>query len=686
MSKENMNYYIKDAMITEAFNQDKRIRPRRSALRITGIYIVIGSLWILLSDQILSFLVKNEEVYREIQLFKGWFYVFATGAIFYLIIYRAFLLYRKALDSLAGSYEELNATYEEIVAMNEELDRQREEIGVSEERYRLVTEGVTDGIWDWDLVNDIYFVSDKWKQDFGYGPQEIGNTIFSWEQLYYPGDWEICKKDIERYFERKTGVYESVYRIRNKANEYRWILSRGKGVWDKDGKPVRMAGSHTDITEKKEMEGKLERLAYFDALSSLPNRVYFENEFNQKIAQNRKVCIVNVDIDDLKHINDLYGQEAGNQYLQYFATLMSNVFGSPDMVAHISGDQFAILHVIEHEKDIIPKLDMLFSYIRNPWKTHGDTLHVSASMGVAFYPEDGADYNTLMQNAEIAMFNKKENKKDGYTIFEKKMYEDTMKLSQMNAQLKNAIDAEEFLLYYQPQYDLKDGKMTGMEALIRWNHPKEGFIPPMEFIPIAEKAGSIIPITIWVLQTAIAKKRMWEAEGLPSVKMAVNLSGHVIVNETVVDKICEIFETMQIKPGELEIEVTETAVMLDLERAKSSLLKLRSYGITVAMDDFGTGYSSLTYLHSLPLDSLKMDREFVNSIENKSEDSLICKTVIDLAHNMNLEVVAEGIETEEQRDFLLSNQCDVGQGYYFSKPVPEDVIMNLMRQEQELKN
>lgn len=678
MDKDTINHIINESVIKKDYDKDRRIRPSHTTSRITIIYIVIGGLWILLSDRILSILVRNEEIYREFQLYKGWFYVFATGAIFYFIIYRAFLLYRKTLDSLVSSYEELNAIYEEIVAMNEELDRQRAELGVSEERYRLVTEGVSDGIWDWDVVNDVYYVSDKWKQDFDYEIQEIGSTIFAWEQLYYPGDWDKCKKELEAYFEQRTGIYESVYRIRNKANEYRWILSRGKGVWDQDERPIRMAGSHTDITEKKEMEEKLEKLAYFDSLTLLPNRACFEKEFAEKYAKRQRICIVNVNVDDMKHINDLYGQEAGDEYLQYISRLMSEVFSEPDMVAHISGDQFAIFHVIEQEGDIVPKLDLLMQNIRRPWKTNGDFLHVSASMGVAVYPEDGAEYSTLMHNAEIAMFHKKENKKDGYVFFERKMYEDTMKISQMNAQLKNAIAAKEFLLYYQPQYDLKSGRVSGLEALIRWNHPKDGFIPPMEFIPIAEKAGSIIPITIWVLQTALQTKRKWEQDGLLSVKVAVNLSGHVLVNEAIVDQICEILENMEIRPGELEIEVTETAVMLDLDKAKRNLLKLRSYGVTIAMDDFGTGYSSLTYLHSLPLDILKMDREFVSNIENKDEDSLICKTVIDLAHNLNLEVVAEGIETAGQKEFLIANECDVGQGYYFSKPVPEDALYHLI--------
>lgn len=542
---------------------NRKVKPEVTALKLIGLYLTIGVLWILLSDRLLNMVVKSGAVFKKMQLYKGWFYVFITGIIFFLIIYKSLRLYKEALDYVLKGYEELTATYEELMAMNEELDEQNNEL--------------------------------------------------------------------ERQAE-----------------------------------------------ERKILEEKLEALAYYDPLTELPNRIFFERKINSFIEQNRKIAIINVDIDDLKHINDMFGQDAGNTYLKYIANILSKVMVQPNIIAHLNGNQFAIAYIIEDEDDLDIKLQLLFDQIRIPWEFNDEKLFVTASAGLATFPEHGDTFATLMQNAEIAMFKQKEMGKDGYTFFQSIMYEETLKISEMNTQLRKAIENEEFVLNYQPQFDLITGKMIAAESLIRWIHPKKGIIPPMDFIPLSEKTGQIIPISMWVLKTAITQKREWEKKGYPSLKIAVNMSGYVIANEAIVDTICEMLESMDIKPGEIEIEVTETAVMLDLEKAKESLLRLRSYGISIAMDDFGTGYSSLTYLHTLPFDILKMDREFIKNIKTKDEDNFIYKTIIDLAHNMDLTIVAEGIETKEQKEFLLKNNCDIGQGYYFSKPIAASEIEKIL--------
>jgi len=664
----------------------KKVRPELTALKILGIYVMIGSLWILLSDKVLVMFHVSDSAFKEISIYKGWFYVIITGLIFFLIIYRSLRLYKESIDYVLMSYEELNSTYEEIMAMNEELDQQNSELQrqtnalmISEQRNQVIVDGSYDGIWDWDILNDIYFIPDKWKKEFGYEPDEIGKKISQIKELFYPGDWEKVKESMDKYLIEENGIFESICRIRKKSGEYRWILTRGKGVLDENGKLQRIAGSHTDITERKKMEEKLESLAYYDTLTGLPNRILFERKVTEFIEQNQRLAIINLDIDDLKRINDLFGQEAGDKYLNYIANSLTAVMSDTDIIAHLSGNQFAIAHVInEKYDDTKDTLELLFRQIRIPWEINEDILFVTSSAGLAMFPEHGTTFATLMQNAEIAMFNQKDKGKDGYTFFQPIMYEETLMIGQINTQLRKAIENEEFVLYYQPQYDLKTGKMIAMEALIRWNHPEKGIIPPMEFIPFSEKTGQIIPISIWVLKTAIMQKREWEKKGYESLKIAVNMSGHVIADESIVDTLCEMLQNYEIKPGEIEIEVTETAVMLDLEKAKDSLKRLRSYGISIAMDDFGTGYSSLTYLHSLPFDILKMDREFIKNIKTEDEDSFIYKTVIDLAHNMDLIIVAEGIETREQRDFLLKYNCDLGQGYYFSKPIPASEIEKML--------
>ena len=672
----------------EDFSEMRRkARPRLTALRILGLYLSFGSLWILLSDKILGIVVKDVELGKQMQTYKGWFFVFITGLIFFFIIYRSLRLYKEAMNYVLMSYEELNSTYEEIIAMNEELDlqngelqRQKNALMTSEQRNQVIVDGSYDGIWDWDVLNDIYFISDNWKKQFGYEPDEIGNKMIDFQSLFYPGDWKTLKKSMNKYLKDESGVFEAVYRIREKSGEFRWIQTRGKGVLNENGKLQRMAGSHTDITQRKKMEEKLELLAYYDTLTGLPNRILFERKVIECIEQNQRLAIMNIDIDDLKRINDLFGQEAGDNYLKYIANLLTKVMENTDMVAHLSGNQFAIAHLIDENNDDTENiLELLFQQIRIPWKIDKDNLFVTSSIGVAKFPEHGGSFPVLMQNAEIAMFNQKDNGKDGYTFFRPMMYEETLKIGQMNTELRKAIEYEEFVLHYQPQYDLKTGEMIAMEALIRWEHPLKGIIPPMEFIPYSEKTGQIVPISIWVLKTAIMQKREWEKKGFETLKIAVNMSGHVIADEAVVDLLCRMLEMFVIKPGEIEIEVTETAVMLDLDIAKDSLERLRSYGISIAMDDFGTGYSSLTYLHTLPFDILKMDREFIKNIKAEDEDSFLYKTVIDLAHNMDLIIIAEGIETKEQKDFLLKNNCDIGQGYFFSKPVPALEIEKMLK-------
>ncbi len=666
---------------------EKKVRPVFESIKIALLYLGMGALWILLSDKILNAVVESEDLIRKIQMFKGWFYVIITAMIFYIIIRKTLQLYKDANDSVLRGYEELSAAHEELMAMNEELEdqnlkleTQHNELSVIQERYQLAVEGANDGIWDWDILNDVYFVTEKWKQLLGYEAHEVGNTIYSWENLIYPEDWERTKNAVNQYIEEKREFYESTYRVRHKSGKYHWILSRGKGVRDKNGKATRIAGSHTDITERVQLEEKLQLLAYYDNLTGLPNRILFEEEVTKAIQKYEKIAIINIDMDDLKHVNDMFGNKIGDCYIQHIAKILANLNSFHDMVVRLNGDQFAILLTeIDTQQDISDKLDLLIHKIRKPWNYNGQDIYGTVSMGVTVYPEHGTDVATLIQNAEIAMFQQKQNGKNGYIFFQTSMYEKTLYYIQMNRQLREAIEKGEFVLYYQPQYDLKTEKMIAMEALIRWNHPKKGFISPMEFIPVAEKTGQITPISKWVLKTAIKQRREWEDKGYQSVKIAVNLSGQCITESDTIDSICEMFQDIHIKPGEIEIEVTETSVMIDMNKAKDNLQKLRNFGITVAMDDFGTGYSSLTYLQELPLDILKIDREFIKNVKTQHEDASIYKTVVEMAHSMKLHVVAEGIETKEQKEYLLKNNCDIGQGFYFSRPLPVSEVEKIIK-------
>ena len=669
--------------------EKKKVKPNVEAFRIILLYLLIGGLWILLSDTILAYLVKSDEIFKEIQLYKGWFYVFITGFIFFEIIRKTLILYKRSIERVSEGYEKLNIAYEIMTVMNQEadqknvqLEKQKNALLVSEQRYELAVEGANDGIWDWDLVNDVYFISSHWKYLLGYTDEELPNTVEAWMSLFYPGEAQKIIDYVNEYLEGGDGIYQAVYRIRKKSGEYRFISSRGKGVWAKNGVPLRIAGSHTDITLQRLMEEKLETLAYFDNMVGLPNRVLFEQKIIEFIEKSVKFSIVNLDIDDFKHINDIYGRIAGDAYIQHIADLLSSEIKKTDVAARFGGGQFALLLLETSENEsVLNLINHILNEIRKPWNYGEYSLYGTVSAGIVSYPHQEGDVSSLIQKAEMAMYSQKDKGKDGYSIFDASMYEKTLNDMQMHIQLRQALENNEFLLYYQPQYELVTGKLLCAEALIRWNHPQRGFVSPMEFIPLAEKTRYILPITLFVIKSAIIQRREWINKGYEPLKIAVNLSGHVIMEPGGMEEIYNLLDEYRVLPGELEIEVTETAIMLELNKAKESLHKLKEYGMSIAIDDFGTGYSSLTYLHTLPFDILKIDREFIKDVQNEEEESFIYKTVVDLAHNMKLKVVAEGIETKEQKEFLLKNHCDIGQGYYFERPMHPDKMEPLLNQE-----
>lgn len=667
-------------------NFDELMRVRKSAvvwkkaLRIALIYAMIGSLWILLSDKILTFFVKDIHVMETIQLFKGWFYVGITALLFYFMIKRALALFDKATDMAVSSFEELSAAHEELMAMSEEMDSQyenllehQEALRSSEERYALVVEGATDGIWDWNILTGDYYFSKKWMESFGYQDGELPLRIESWRGLVHPDDQEKVNQTLALYLNKKDGIYENLYRLRNKSGEYRYIQSRGKAVWDGQGKPIRMAGSHTDITDKRYMEERLKELAYYDDLTGLPNRAYLHKEVSKAISNGEIPVLAAIDIDDFKHINDTMGHIEGDLFIIQVASVLRRCVPEPHIVSRTSGDQFVVVFFEKQGHPAEEYLERILLEFRKPIELKEQKLFHTVSIGAARYGQHAMDFSGLMQNADLAMYHQKENGKDGYCFFSQEMYENTIYYVEMSNLLREAIKKGEFELYYQPLIDIASHEIIAAEALIRWFHPVKGYISPMEFIPFAEKTAYIIPISEWVLKTAIEQKIQWNHAGFGDLKICINMSGHIFADRKSMNDIYSYLEQAakkeKVNLANIELEVTETAIMLDLEGAKETLKKLKVMGVSISLDDFGTGYSSLTYLHKLPLDILKIDREFIKDIQSNKGDSYILKTIIDLAHNIHLKVVAEGVETVEQLEYLKENDCDIVQGYYFSKPL-----------------
>lgn len=437
-----------------------------------------------------------------------------------------------------------------------------------------------------------------------------------------------------------------------------------------------------DILERKVMEDRLYRLAYYDTLTKLPNRAFFEKKVSKMLKEaeesGEKMALLYFDIDDFKNVNEILGHKIGDELLKHIVNIINTFVKAPNFCARLSGDEFVIVLKKIIDKDLIIKdVEDFLMEIKKPWNFEGNEFFITVSMGIAVYPEDGRDLESLYKNVDASVHHVKSRGKDGYEFYDFNMQEKTLKRISMINSLRIAIENKEFTLYYQPQIELQTGKIKGMEALIRWFHPKKGHIPPDQFIPLAEEVGYIRQIDQWVIETACKQKKLWNEKGYNFGKISVNISSKMLVQEDFVEILKNTLNECGLEYSELEIEITETAIIYDLDSVIRIIEQLRGIGVSIALDDFGTGYSSLTYLKKLPINVLKIDREFIQSIINNNEEEFIVKSVIKLAHNLKLQVIAEGVETMEQATFLKEDGCQVGQGYLFSKAVPPEEIEKL---------
>ncbi|MFZ7121807.1 MAG: putative bifunctional diguanylate cyclase/phosphodiesterase [Eubacteriaceae bacterium] len=650
---------------------NKEVKPKKEAMRITIIYIIVGILWILYSDNLLKLLVNDHEIFHKIQTYKGIAFVLATGQITYLLIYKRMVLLKDAVKELVVNYKEVVSANKDLVGaktklqeQNIKLEKSMDAVKISEERYELVVNGSNDGIWDWDIKNDIYLFS-LYNITSKYKGKE-NTTRESWENLIHPEDREKAILKINKYLQGKKTTYESTYRLLVEE-EYFWILSKGKAKWDGNGNPVRMAGSHTDITKYVILQDQLEKLAYYDTLTGLPNRTMVNEQFEQELIKSQEAYVLYLDIDNFKQINDSVGHISGDELLKKISKMLLHLIAPPKTIARLSGDEFLI--ILPDEEDVEWIMEMILTNLRQPFYIKNLEFNISASIGVAKYPQHGNDLNTLLKNADTAMFHAKENGKNKYCFYNLEMEVNTIKHIHMINEIKHCINERNFELYYQPIIDLASGELVGLEALIRWFHKEKGAISPSYFIPLAEETGYIKDITNWVFKTSLDQKSIWEEKYNISLEMSINLSSSLMNKEFIRES--PIFNMKDIRG--VQIEITETAVLKDINKSLKAVQELKDMGVTIALDDFGTGYSSLTYLKKLPIDVLKIDREFIKNIQEKKEEVII-ENVIRLAHDLSLKVIAEGIENNEQLNYLKKHHCDFGQGYLLCEPASKEII------------
>ncbi len=553
------------------------------------------------------------------------------------------------------------------------LRNTKNKIVSNEERLRLAIDAGTDGIWDWNIdTNEIYF-SKRWKKSIGYEENEFSNHFEYWKEFIHPNDYKKYIQILDDYIHQNIPVFEVEFRMKMKSGTYKWFLSRGEAIWDSNGKALRMIGVHTDITQLKNKEEKIYDLAYTDPLTGLYNRTFLKEQLDLEVnicAQNDHLLgVMLIDLDDFKKINDNLGHAAGDKLLKETGQRLKVYAKTSHLITHIGGDEFALLlPEIKKIGDALSVAQEILDDLKNPFFIDCREIHISASIGISFYPKDGLDGNILIKNADISLYKAKTSGKNRFEFYSpylnKKIEEEFM----LENHLRHALEKNEFYIYYQPIVDILSQKIVGAEALLRWKHPKLGFISPDKFIPIAEEKGFILSIGEWILRNICIQNKKWRDLGY-DLFISVNISVNQLKQNNFVKMVSKILEETGVDPKYIDLEITESISMENIDHIMDTIQELKALHVNLSMDDFGTGYSSLSQLKNLSLTKLKIDRSFTKDIHVDVNNTNIVSAIIAMAKNLNMDIIAEGVETKDQLEFFKSYDCNIIQGYLFSPPV-----------------
>lgn len=551
----------------------------------------------------------------------------------------------------------------------------------TDERFRALVENASEGIALVDRTGNFVYVSPSTQRVLGYTDAEILGRNFI--ELVHDEEHEYARRKMRDLLAGDGVEVRGEARLRNVRGEYRWIDGTYKNLL---GNPAvgAIVINYRDVTERKQAEEQLQQLAYRDSLTGLPNRFLFHDRLEHAIDQahrrNLGMAVMYVDLDRFKVVNDTLGHAVGDRLLQFVADRLRDVLRADDTIARLGGDEFAvILPEITRAEDAGSVGRKLLNALREPITIDGHELHVTASAGISIYPSDGSDVVTLLKHADAALYRSKDLGRNTVQLFASSMNARYTERLELELSLHRALDRHEFELVYQPLCDRRTRAIRSFEALIRWNRPGHGRANPAEFIHLAEETRLIVPIGEWVLRTACAQLRTWRDAGLPAFHIAVNLSPHQITQPNFIHIVHQVLTDNGLQPRDLELEITESAALQNLEWTLSVLDQLRSLGVRIAVDDFGTGQSSLVYLKRLPLDTVKIDREFLRDVQRNQSDAAILASIIQLGHSLNLYVIAEGIENEPDRLLVEAQSCDGMQGYLFSRPLAVSDVASFVR-------
>lgn len=572
----------------------------------------------------------------------------------------------------------------------------RRRVREAEDRVELAALGAVDGLWEWNLTADEVIYSRRWKSMLGYDVDEIGRAPSEWTDRVHEDDRHVLDEALDLHLKGETPHFECEYRMRQHDGTYRWMYARGVALRDRDGSPIRIAGSQTDIQERRMAVEELMKTAFHDGLTGLPNRFLFMDRLSQLLAKAQRdplaaFAVMFLDLDRFKVINDTLGHLAGDQLLvevshrlQYCVRPGDTVarggrlLGDGNTVARLGGDEFTIiLEGVATEREAVLIAERIEKELSAPFDIGGRETYTSASIGIAFSWTGYVSADDMIRDADTAMYRAKNLGRSRFEICDHAMHESIRRTIRLESDLREAIEQDEFVLNYQAIVDLRVGRISGFEALLRWEHPEQGLVSPERFIEIAEESGSIREIGSWVFRRVCLDLTRWNG-GEGSHWISVNVSARELVLAGFVESLIRQVTQSGVDPARLKIEVTESAIISNVEIAVKALHMVRDFGIGICIDDFGTGYSSFSNLSTYPVDTLKIDQSFVSGMSDSNENWKLVGTMVPLAAILGKTSVAEGVETTEQVARLRELGCTFGQGFYFARPMAFAAAVELL--------